>query len=184
MAKSLDKQLKSAYRIDDEGRLHSPGIERPNDLVPYGVRLPSMNEMLGLEVEELVDLLQRYGIAPSWAEAKARVADVVGRIQGTPPGPLFDTRVRAILESSKAGLVQTARRVTERYTTIQAMNGDEKQLFIRMPEDYDPQRICDVCAELAGVIGTMAQQEEIGLPGAASCLGGDYCRCTLVPYED
>lgn len=184
MAKSLDKKLKEAYRIDDKGRLQSPGIERPDGVVPYGVKLPSMNDMLDLSAPELIELLQRYGIVGSWAEAKARVADIVGRIHGIPPGPLFDTQVRAIIENSRKGLVQTARRVTERYTTIQASTGDEKQLFVRMPEDYDPERICDICYELAGTIGTLAQHEEVGLPGAASCLGGDYCRCTLVPYED
>ena len=178
-----DSKLKGQYKVDETGRLRSPGIARPDGLVPVGVKLPSVNDLLDLSIPELVDVLQRYGIVASWADAKARAAKVIADLNGIPSGPLFDARMRALTTDNQLALVGQARRTMERYTTVQAMTGDENQEFIRLPEDYDESRICDACYELAGTIGTMAQHEEVGLPGAASCLGGDLCRCTLVPIE-
>jgi hypothetical protein len=151
--------------------------------VPVGVRLPGVNDLLNLEPSELVDLLQRYGVVASWADTRARAAKVIADMHGIPSGPLFEAKMSALTTDYKLALVGQARRTMERYTTVQAMDGTEGQEFVRMPEDYDETRICDVCYELAGTIGTMAQHEEVGLPGSASCLGGDLCRCTLVPYE-
>ena len=147
------------------------------------MKLPSVNDLLGLSESELVDLLQRYGVVASWADARARAAKVVADMHGIPSGPLFEARLQSAIDTGQRELIGQARRTMERYTTVQAMDGTETQEFVRMPEDYDETRICDVCYELAGTIGTMAQHEEVGLPGSASCLGGDLCRCTLVPYE-
>ena len=62
------------------------------------------------------------------------------------------------------------------------MDGDPNQLLVRIGEGDDD--MCDVCAGLEGETGTIAYHESIGLPGAATCLGGDACRCDLVPYDE
>jgi hypothetical protein len=83
-------------------------------------------------------------------------------------------------ELSNRMLTNMARRASEQYTTMAALEGDPNAELVRIPEDFDDERICDRCADLAGETGTYAFHAGIGLPGAASCYGGDACRCTLV----
>lgn len=72
------------------------------------------------------------------------------------------------------------RRVMREFAQIEALSGAnvEKQELIRISEGDD--NVCDSCDAKGGEVGTMAYHASIGLPGAASCYGGDMCRCELV----
>ena len=173
----------NARSADERGRLFAPGIERGAGVVPRQVRLPSAGSMAQLEAWELVELLQRYGVLASFDKMRsdimaksAKLANLSGRLWE----PELD---RIATAEAKGELLGLARRTQENYTTALAVDGDETKLLIRLPEDYDPARICENCADLAGTIGTIEEQAAVGLPGSASCLGGDYCRCTLVEIE-
>lgn len=178
-----DSKLKGAYQIDGSGRLLAPGIDRPDGLVPVSVQLPSLNDLLDLTPNELIDILQRYGIVENWAAIKNRAQYTTSQLHDV-SGPMFQRKLENAIQAAQTQLVGECRRTLERYTTVMAVDGKPEQLLIRMPEDYDPGRICDACYELAGTIGSLSQHEAVGLPGSSSCLGGNLCRCTLVPYEE
>ena len=166
-----------------DGKFSSPGLQRNAQGVPETVRLPSAGEMKDLEAAELVDLLQRYGVVASWDTMKADIMTKNAKLSKlTSKFTEAELEARAEQEADRE-LLGMCRRTQENYTTSMAVDGEESQLLIRLPEDYDPARICDNCADLAGTIGTMAEQEAVGLPGGDSCLGGDSCRCTLVAVD-
>jgi hypothetical protein len=44
-------------------------------------------------------------------------------------------------------------------------------------------RVCDVCAENHGEVNTLEEWASIGEPRSGACLGGENCRCVLVPAD-
>lgn len=174
-------ELKRSRFADEKGRLHAPGIERPDDLVPLTVKLPSASDMLELTDDELIELLQRYGIVDPWEQISGDAAALVARSKNLQNPDIFAEENRSLMERmTKRATLSLARRTQERYNTLVILDGRPNVELIRIPDDYDPDRLCERCEALAGTIGTYAQHTEVGLPGSASCLGGDYCRCSLV----
>jgi hypothetical protein len=163
-------------------KFYSPGLQRNAQGVPELVRLPSAGDMKDMSASELIDTLQRYGVVASWDSMRADILVKNAKLAKLASKTEEELARRADYEADRE-LLGLCRRTQENYTTSMAVDGEEQQLLIRLPEDYDPARICDICADLAGTIGTMAEQEEVGLPGEASCLGGDSCRCTLVAVD-
>jgi hypothetical protein len=80
-----------------------------------------------------------------------------------------------------------ARQTQQTFTTVEGLQGDLATEFIRVTDteidDKGNASTCDSCEALAGEIGTLAYHQEIGMPGPASCQGGGYCNCQLVPIS-
>lgn len=171
---------------DKMGRVQSPHLEWLQDKdirFPVGKPIPPPAALLKLPRHELDLILQRYKVFAPWNEMIAQAQGYVARLSSIPPGsPDFEDEVNRITQpSSRRGLLGLVRRTQQNYTTMIAAQGNPQQVFIRVTEGGDG--VCELCEERAGAMGTLAHHEAIGAPGAASCLGGDYCRCQLYPVD-
>jgi len=175
--------LTKARTVDEDGRIMSPGLVRPDGVIPAARPMPSLAEMRSLSPEELLAELQYYGVVDPWPKLRNSAAAYVARMTSLQPGSAaFAREVEGLIgTASKRGLLGLSRRTAERYTTMLAVGGDPDAELIRISEGDE--HVCDNCDALEGVVGTLAQHEALGLPGAQSCLGGDYCRCTLVRVD-
>jgi len=177
--------LRKAKSIDKSGRIIAPGIKRNDNLVPLNVKLPTASDMLDLGHDELVELMQQYGLVEPWDTLRANAARSTGQLKNIPNPALFEAQLNDIIAGeSKRGVLSLARRTQERYNTLSILDGDPGTLLIRLPDDYDPDRLCDNCEALAATVGTYEEHAAIGLPGAQSCLGADYCRCSLMAVTE
>ncbi|MCK4306508.1 MAG: hypothetical protein KAY24_19860, partial [Candidatus Eisenbacteria sp.] len=172
--------------LDSRGRLVAPGIHRPTDKEPVSRRLPRLASIKpdALSRAELWNVCEAYKIVPAGPAFRAAQGQWLGRLWSLPQGsPRIEQELDALLDGplSKTMVRRMARRGQEQYTTMDAVSQDPNTEFTRIPEDFDPECICDACADLAGEEGTYAYHQSIGLPGAGSCYGGDECRCKLVP---
>ena len=168
---------------DKDNRLKVPGLERAPGKVPLQTKLPSATDMLNLSDAELLEVLQEYGVAEPWDSLRSDASAYIGRLKNIPNPDLFSAEVDNIVASSRRGIMGLTRRTQERYNTLSIIDGRPDVLLIRLPDDYDGDRLCENCEGLAGVVGTYSQHMAIGLPGAQSCIGGDYCRCSLMEIE-
>lgn len=175
--------LLKARTVDESGRILSPGIIRPDGVVPAARAMPALAEMRALETADLLGELQFFGVVDPWPKLRANAAAYVTRMTSLQPGSTaWAAEVENVIgTSSRRGVLGLARRTQERYTTMGAVGGDPDAELMRIGEGDE--HVCDSCDEREGTIGTLAQHEAMGLPGAQSCQGGDYCRCALVRIE-
>jgi len=167
--------------FNDEGnKLLAPSIQRYGGPVPQLDPFPSLVELGKLNVAQLGEILDRYGITEPWPQQRAAQVGYLSRISKIPSGtPQFEAELQRLLDfDSKQGLLMAARRANHEYA--KASFGRDAKL-IRICEDDDAS--CETCIRLGGTIGTVAEQEAIGWVGAASCDGGDRCRCEYAEYE-
>ena len=165
--------------IGPDGKIIAPNIGRVGP-VPVVEPLPDIASLSYLADEELFALLSRFDVLDDLDAQRILAEDVANRLMRIPGGTgEFEAQMDRLLESSaRRVLVGMARRTQERWQTLEAIDGDFTAELIRVSEGDD--HVCENCQALAGAIGTLADHESIGLPGTASCLGGDYCRCQLV----
>lgn len=168
--------------IDEDGKIRAPNMALAGP-VPVVDPLPDIAGMIALSDEELIAVLQRYGVTTTWEELRANMLDTVRAAMRIPAGaPDYRERMEFLIDSgSRRTLVGMARRASEQYATREALDGDANAQLIRISEGDD--HVCGPCEERAGMIGTLAEHEAMGAPGAASCDGGDYCRCQLVRID-
>lgn len=168
--------------LDEAGRIIAPSIERPGDLTPVSVRLPSLDEMSKLAPDELLQVAQKYGVYEPWRNLFAQNAEYVAKFSRLTPGtPAFDAEVMRITEpmSSPRAALGLARAANRNYNQILATDGDESQILVRVGEGDDA--MCEGCQVAEGAEGTLAEHDAIGLPGTQQC--GQNCRCVLIPVE-
>jgi hypothetical protein len=171
-------------RLDERGRILAAEINR-DDVVPTPDPLPELASMLCLSKADLLDVLHRINAIDKPLDLRADTQRYLSRFPRLAADPeRFAAEMDRLLDATneRRALLGLARRTQERYTTIQAVDGNPAQELIRISEGDD--HVCDECAALEGAIGTYEEHAAIGLPGAQSCLGGDYCRCQLVPIRD
>jgi hypothetical protein len=168
--------------LDESGKIVAPGIVQ-GAMVPTIERLPTAQEMLSMSDADLIALLQRYNIVDDWeyiVNSASRYNERMSRLNPGDPG--WEGQMRELLSTeSRRGLLGLNRRAAERWQTMEALDGDPSQELIRLGEGDDD--MCDRCREREGAIGTYAEHTAMGLPGAASCSGGDNCRCVLVAID-
>jgi hypothetical protein len=168
--------------LDDDFKIRAPNMALEGQ-VPVVDPLPRIGEISNLEDDQLIALLQRYGVISSWEDLRAKMMATAGGAMSIPAGaPDYQERMEFLLDTgSRRTLVGMARRASERYATAEALGGDADAQLIRISEGDD--HVCDSCQERAGAIGTLAEHEAIGAPGPASCHGVDLCRCQLVRID-
>ena len=168
--------------IDERGRIVAPGIERPGDMTPVSVKLPSIDALKGLTPDELLEVSQRYGVYAPWRDLWAQNADYVAQFSKIPVGTLDYwkevSRITEPAESSRAAL-GLARAGQRNYNQLLATSGEEAQLLVRVGEG--DASMCEGCEALEGIEGTIAEHEAAGLPGSQEC--GQNCRCVLLPVD-
>jgi len=173
--------MPEAKRLEGE-KLIAPDIGR-DGAVPMARPLPELAAMTSLSDGELLDLLHRFGVIDPPQQMIEDVRGYVSRLSRIPPGsPAFEAEVERLLaQNERRGLLGITRRSQERYTTLQALDGDEGKKMIRISEGDT--HVCEDCARLEGFMGSYQEQASVGLPGAQSCRGGDYCRCQLIAID-
>ena len=172
-----------ARRFSDNGTLQSPLMETVDwGTAPQVAKIPSNAEFKEMSDVDLSRWLKRWGVTDAWPAMRASAAGYLQRVSALPPGsPEFDARLDDLVSgSSRRFLLGANRRVLRDYGMLEITQGVDlaTQEYIRISEGDED--VCDRCDSLGGHIGTMAEQDAAGLPGAASCYGGDYCRCELV----
>lgn len=168
--------------IGEDGKIKAPNMALAGP-VPVVDPLPDIASMIAMADAELIRTLQRYGIEVSWEEIQASAMAIASKAAAIPAGaPDYAERMEFLIDSeARRTLVGMARRASEKYATMEALDGDASALLIRVSEGDD--HVCGPCEQRAGMIGTLAEHEAMGAPGAASCDGGDYCRCQLIRID-
>jgi len=169
--------------VDAGGKLQIPVSERPTGAQPLIATMPTVSELVDLTNDELLELLQDFGVKAPWPQLVADnygYAAEMSKITNLGTPDYLEREVERLLDhhSSRRGLLGLARE-TQRAFILDAFSKEgPNQEYIRISEDDE--HTCDRCDALAGTIGTMGEHVSMGLPGPASCDGGNYCRCVLV----
>lgn len=169
-----------ARRMSDN-RLESPAIDW--ETAPERFKFPEISSLKNLEIGELAQLYQRFGIVAPWTQMRVATAAYVQRMTSIPPGSdAFKDEINRLLDTeSKRGVLSMTRRAYREFTTIEGMQEDTTTEFIWISDGDDG--TCERCSARGGDIGTIAYHAAQGLPGASTCSGGDMCRCQLVPVD-
>lgn len=152
---------------------------------PDQVQLPSVAEIVNLDVAERYRVLQHFGLQMTWDEARADAAGYVARMSSIQDRAAFDAEVDKLISvHSKRGTLGNLRNAYRQYSLLDALEGLDPRTaeFTRITEGDE--HSCDSCLALAAEEGTLAYHQEIGMPGSASCEGGPNCRCDLVNVYD
>ncbi len=179
-------QFPGTGRSVDGGKLTAPNIGPGT--VPEILPLPDLADMVNLSNAELQDLLARYGISEHWPGLVAQVqrynADFASMSTRLDPAAfaaaearLLDLAPRADGKPSQA-MLGLARRTQERYTTLEAIDGNVEQDMIWISEGDDS--VCSGCSEHAGEIKSYAEHMA-DPPGSQQC--GPRCRCQLIMID-
>lgn len=167
--------------FDEAGRFYSPFIERGSDGSPESVPIPSLADLRALDADELAVVAGRFGWADTW---DTRMEAMTSTLQafGYDPDPDRDrwnaamTRMKAAQEKALLGV---ARRLSQRYETLEAVGGDMGQLCIYTNESLNP---CEECNALGGTVKTYAEFVADGDCPGDRCLAGNLCMCALMAY--
>jgi hypothetical protein len=170
-----------------EGRQFGPFIHRTGEGAIRSTDVPRISELQGFsstdpnDVADMHGLLREFGRddARTLLERQASQLERFGFVSGT---PRFDAEMQRLVDTgSNTALLAEARRTSERYESLVAIDGNPNQEVIRVAEGPDP---CELCEAETGTEGTYAELAQQGLlPGGSSCLGGDLCLCVVVPIE-
>jgi len=133
-----------------------------------------------LDIAGLGAVLDKYGITEPWPQQRAAQVGYLNRMSKYPAGtPQYEAELQRLLDfETKSALLRAARRANHEYA--KASFGTEAKIIRICEDDKDS---CDTCVKLGGTVGTVAEQEAIGWVGAASCDGGDYCRCEYAEFD-
>ncbi len=146
--------------------------------------LPSTADMAGLDAENYFYVLEQYGVLPPMAQMRAQAGEYVSRMTRYAPGGAEwkNALDELISYESKRGMLGLTRRINERWSTLEMIDGNEQQELIWLFEDDEAS--CANCAQYAGQIRTFAEWEAMGVsPGSSVCLGGDFCRCDRIAVD-
>jgi len=159
-------------------RLISPGLT--DGATPQQARLPSIADMRNLSQAELFDVLEQYGVTEPWESMINDTRKYLQRVSSITPGSdrWNEELNNLITTESRRGMLNLARRTQERFSTLDAIDGNVNQemMWVTVSDD----NLCENCDARGGRIQSYAQWTQDGLPGSAVCLGGDQCRCELV----
>lgn len=168
--------------LDERGRIIAPSIERPDNMTPVTVKLPSIAELKDLTDAQLLEVSQRYGIYQGWNDVFRGNANLLSQFSAIPPGSdEFWARVEGMTE--KMSGFKTAKALARygmrNYNQLVATDGNPDQILVRVGEGDEA--MCDECRAMESAEGTYGEHAAIGLPGEQECNG--HCRCMLLPVE-
>ena len=176
------KRLQAVF-ADEKGRIQAPTLQRTKQGTVKVFKLPTAAQTLRMSDAELIGIMQRFSVFRAWSDyftgSSTYVAQQARQLTPLLGTPEFDRQMANLARpEDRRHLIGSVRRVQETWTTQRILDDNPNQEFIRVLDSHDNQ--CDACIARAGTIGSIEEHEAIGLPGASSCFGGDYCRCQLV----
>lgn len=179
----MAKHLKLSELNKEEAKFITPGLTTDSRGRPTVSGIPSLDNMKDLTTSGLAQVLKNYNVFGPWGTFIAESRAYVSRMTTYAPGSkAFDKAAEQLVDStSKRGLLGMARRASENWSTLEAIKGNENQELMWVCLDSDSS--CENCLEKDGQIYTYLEWQVIGPPGAATCLGGNYCRCSLIRVD-
>ena len=176
VSKSRLAKARSALELVDSD------VPIPKTGLPPKRTLPDIDVIKKMSNAELLDFLESHGVTKSYGQMQMDAGQYVTRMTDLRPGsPEWAAEVFRITDTeSRRGMLGLTRRVQQNWTTLEYIDGDVDTQLIWVSEGDD--HTCDNCARQAGQVKTYRQWQLEGMPGASTCLGGDYCRCDLVPF--
>jgi len=166
----------------EKNRYISPGLT--TDSRPKQASLPDMVELRDLPNDQLLSVLEHYGVIEPWHQMKQRATEYVQRMSRIRPGDeqaIQDAVDEITTTASRRGMLGLNRRIYETWSSLDAIDGNLNQDMIWICEDDESS--CTGCKSHGGEIKSYAEWQIEGPPGAAICKGGDYCRCQLVAVD-
>lgn len=148
--------------------------------VPEQARLPSLEAMGDLSVGQLSKVLDAYGVTDPWDSMRVDAMSYLNRMNV--PLHRMDAAVEGLLNHERKAQLMLARRVSERWATMNSLEGDYSQTMAWITVGDDA--MCDPCDDNGGLEMPYTEWLQYGLPGAQTCDGADYCRCELVLVTD
>lgn len=164
---------------DEAGRFYSPFIERGVDGDVTSVPIPSLEDLNKLNADELAAVAGRFG----WIDTIDARMDAAGeqlRAFGYDPGDpaAYGRAMDRLVATEEKALLGVARRMSQRYETLEAIGGDMGQVMQYGNESVNP---CPECENLGGTRKTYAEFVADGDCPGDRCLGGNNCMCFLTP---
>ncbi|MCP4677717.1 MAG: hypothetical protein GY854_19810 [Deltaproteobacteria bacterium] len=147
--------------------------------------LPSADDMAGLDAENYFFVLEKYAVLPPMPVLRAQAGAYVSRMTQYPPGgPGWQRELDNLVSTeSKRGMLGVSRRLSERWSTLETIDGNEQQQGLLWLFE-DDEASCDNCAVYAGQIHSYAKWESMGIsPGSSVCKGGESCRCDRIAVD-
>lgn len=163
----------------DDGRFITPGLKWDDE--PETRRLPTLDEMRDLSDAELLKVLSYYGITEPYAMLQTQSMDYVRRMMPMASDTEINRAFAELMAKERRQLLGVTRRVSQQWSTLDAMQGNIQQEFIWLAEDDEA--TCDSCAPRSGEIDTWLGWKQRGMPGSETCRGGNLCRCDLLPFD-
>ena len=182
---NLDQTLEDlGSYTDDLGRVHSPFIDRGADNVPKVAPLLDTAGLKELGTEDIGELnytIGKYGLTNSPEQMLDMQASMLQSFTARPGSPMYETDLMRLKEGMEGRvLLGQSRRVSERFETLTAIDGDMNQMMIYLNEGDDP---CDGCAPLGGETMTYAEFIQNDMLPGSQCYGDDLCRCQLMAIK-
>ena len=165
----------------EDNQYITPGLTSSSP--PEQVRLPDIKALGDLTNEQLLQVLEHYGIVAPWDTLVSTAAQYVARLTELRPGsPEFAAEVQRILDlESRRGMLSVSRRVHQQWSSLDAIDGDMGKQMVWITE-LDSS-VCEPCSQRGGLMMSYREWQSTGMPGAAVCQGGDLCRCDLVVVD-
>lgn len=134
----------------------------------------------GVSDTELYRELRSIGAIRPFDDHITDSVSYVTRMTDYPSGsPQFKAAVNDLIDSSsKRGVSSMNQRSVARLIMFSEAEGDVDTLMMWMLDASASH--CDFCPPNAGVVQSLEAWLSQGLPGAATCEGGDRCKCLLV----
>lgn len=163
----------------DDNRYITPGLK--HDDRPHTRKLPTVKELGDLSNAEILKVLNHYGITEPYGILQSQAMEYVRRMMPLRSEADIQAAFNELINNERRQLLGVSRRVSQQWSTLDAIQGDIDKELIWLAEDDEA--TCDSCAPRSGDIDTFAGWKARGLPGSATCRGGNYCRCDLVVID-
>jgi hypothetical protein len=172
--------------VAEDGRQYGPYITRAGGTI-RSANVPRIEELQNFTSTDPDDVAQLHGLLRRFDRDTEQVRidaqkRFLERFNITPDDPRWEGEMQRLGDAQGGrALLAEARRTSEKFESIVAIDGNPNQTVIRIAEGPDP---CELCLDETGTEGTYADLAARGLlPGGNSCLGGDLCLCVVVPIE-
>ena len=167
-------ELRRMFEDYHRGRLRAPGVGIDS---LYPDPLPIARQLTSEDRDAIFELLKQYRVFDSAVDVMAALREAGAMVALR--GQSMEVAMQDLV--SRDNGLGLARRVQERYGTLLATGGNPDQNLMWVTEDDE--RVCSRCEANAGDERTFREWAREGLPGAQTCLGGDRCRCELIPVD-
>lgn len=148
-------------------------------------RLPSPENLINKSADEVVRILNRFGIEPDTAGIDARGKRAMARFdrlleEGVMPD---DATMEALKAQNEREFVDNLRKMAKQairlYRLARIANASPLLMWVTSGRD----NVCNSCEPRHGTVRTLKQWQRLGLPGSAALLCSENCNCQLVPAQ-